>query len=62
MHLVVADDQMQHHTFQRLLTDFLPESEGFDLLIERIQEGKDTNAAPDGSQLDDGRASVGWLG
>ena len=61
MHLVVADDQMQHHTFQRLLTDFPPESKGFDLLIERIQEGKDIDAASDGSQLDDGRVSAGWL-
>ena len=36
MHLVVADDQMQQHTFQQLLKDFPPESKGFDLLIERI--------------------------
>ena len=27
MHLVVADDQMQQHAFQRLLTDFPPERE-----------------------------------
>ena len=27
MHLVVADEQMQQHTFQRLLTDFPPERE-----------------------------------
>ena len=61
MHLVVADDQMQRHTFQRLLTDFPPESEGFDLLIERIREGKDIDAASNVSRLDDGRASAGWL-
>ena len=49
MHLVVADDQIQQHTFQRLLTDFPPESEGFDLLIDQIREGKDIDAASDGS-------------
>ena len=54
MHLVVADDQMQHHTFQRLLMDFPLESEGFDLLIERIREDRDINAASDGPRLDDG--------
>ena len=61
MHLVVSDEQIQQHTFQRLLADFPPESEGFDLLIERIREGQAIEAASDGSRLDDGRASVGWL-
>ena len=61
MHLMVADDQMQQHTFQRLLTDFPPESEGFDLLIERKREGTDIDAALDVSWMDDGRASGGWL-
>ena len=61
MHLVVADTQMQHHAFQRILTDFPPERERFDLLTERLQEGKDIDAASDGSRLDDGRVSTGWL-
>ena len=60
-HLVVANTKMQHHAFQRILADFPPEREGFDLLIERLREGKDVNAATDGSHLDDGRASAGWL-
>ena len=61
MHLVVAEDQIQQHAFQRLLTDFPPEREGFDLLIERIRDGKDIDAASDSSRLDYGRASAGWL-
>ena len=61
MHLVVADTQMQQHAFQRILTEFPPEREGFDLLIERLREDKDIDAASDGSRLDDGRASAGWL-
>ena len=61
MHLVVADDQMQPRTFQRLLTDFPPEREGIDLLIERMREGKDINVASDGSRLVGSRASAGWL-
>ena len=56
MHLVVADDQMQQHAFQRLLMNFPPESEGLDLLIEWAREGKDIDAASDGSWLDVGRA------
>ena len=27
MHIVASDDQMQQHTFQRILTDFSPERE-----------------------------------
>ena len=61
MHLVVADTQMQQHAFQRILTDFPPEREGFDLLVEQLREGKDFDAVSDGSRLDDGRASAGWL-
>ena len=61
MHLVVADDQIQQHTFQRILTDFPPEREGFDEMIQRMREGKDIDAVSDGSWLDDGRASVGWI-
>ena len=61
MHLVVTDDQMQHHVFQQILKDFSPEREGFDLLIERMREGKYIDAASDGSWLDDGRASAWWL-
>ena len=61
MHLVVANDQMQQHTFQRILTDLPPEREGFDEMIERIREGKDIDAASDSSWLDDGRASAGWI-
>ena len=52
---------MQQHAFQRLLTEFPPERERFDLLIERMRERKDIDAASDGSWLDDGRASAGWL-
>ena len=48
MHLVVTEDQIQQRTFQRLLTDFPLEREGFDLLIERLWEGKDIDAASDG--------------
>ena len=61
MHLVVVDDQMQQHAFQWILKDFPPEREreGFDELIQRLQEGKDVDAASDGSRLSDGRASVG---
>ena len=36
MHLVVADYQMQQHTFQQILTDFSPEREGYDEMIERM--------------------------
>ena len=61
MHLVVADNQMQQHTFQRIVMDFLPESEKFDLMIERMRDGKDIGAASDGSRMDNGRASAGWL-
>ena len=61
MHLVVADDQMQQHTFQRLLMDFPPEQEGFDLPIEQMRDSKDMYAASYGSRLADGRASAGWL-
>ena len=61
MHLVVADEQIQQHTFQQLLADFPPESEGFNLLIERIREGQSIEEASYGSRLDNGRASAGWL-
>ena len=61
MYLVVVDDQMQQHTFQWILTDFPPEREGFDELIQWLLEGKDIDAASDGSWLDDGRASAGWI-
>ena len=61
MHLVVADDQMQQHTLQGILTDFPPERERFDEMIERMQEGKDIDAASDGSWLDNGRSSAGWI-
>ena len=61
MHLVVADDQMQQHTFLRILKDFPPEREGFDEMIQRMREDKDIDAASDSSRLDNGRASVGWL-
>ena len=61
MHLVVADEQIQQRNFQKLLADFPPESEGFDLLIERIREGQSIEAASDGSRMNDGRASAGWL-
>ena len=61
MHLVVADDQMQQHTFQWILKNFPPERGGFDEMIQRMRNGKDINAAPAGSRLDDGRASVGWI-
>ena len=61
IHLVVADDQMQQHTFQQILTDFPPEREGFDEMIQRMREGKDIDAVSDGSQLDDDRSSAGWL-
>ena len=57
----IVDDQMQQHTFQRILTDFPLEREGFDELIQRLREGKDIDAASDGSRLDDGRASAGWI-
>ena len=30
-------------------------------MIQRLQEGKDIDAASDGSQLDNDRASVGWI-
>ena len=61
MHLVVVDDQMQKHTFQRILMDFPLEREGFDEMIQQLREDKDLDAASDGSQLDDGRASTGWI-
>ena len=61
MHLVVADDQMQQHTFQRILTDFPPEREGFDEMIERMREGKDIDASSDGSWLDNDIALAGWI-
>ena len=52
---------MQQHAFQRLLTNFPLEREGFYLLIERLREEKDIDVASDGSWMDDGRASAGWL-
>ena len=61
MHLVVADDQMQQHTFQWILKDFQPEREGFDKMIQWMREGKDIDAASDGSRLNNGRAPVGWI-
>ena len=61
MHLVVTDEPMHQPTFRRLLLDFPPESEGFDILIARIRAGQNIDAASDGSRLDDGRASAGWL-
>ncbi len=61
MHLAVVDDQMQQHTFQRILIDFPWEREGCDELIQWMQEGKDIDAASDGSWLEDGRASAGWI-
>ena len=61
MHLVVADETDKQHFFNRLLSDFPPESDGFDRMLERIREGKDIEAASDGSRLDDCRASAGWL-
>ena len=61
MHLVVADGQMQQHTFQRILKNFLPEREGFDEMIDWMREGKDIDAKADGSLLDDGRASAGLI-
>ena len=61
MHLVVADEQMQQRTFRQLLVDFPSESEGFDTLLARIREGQTTKAASDGSWLDNGKASAGWL-
>ena len=44
-----------------ILMDFPQERAGFDLMIEWMREGKDINAASDGSRLDDGRVSAGWL-
>ena len=61
MHLVVVDDQMQQRAFQQILTDFPPEREGFDEMMQRLREGKDIDAVSDGSRLDDGKASVGWI-
>ena len=61
MHLVVVDDQMQQHTFQWILTDFPPEREGFDELIQWLWEGKNIDTTSDGSRVDDGRASAGWI-
>ena len=37
------------------------EREGFNELIQRLREGKDIDAESDGSRLEDGRASVGWI-
>ena len=37
------------------------EREGFDEIIERMREGKDIDAASNGSRLDDDRASAGWI-
>ena len=61
MHLVEADDQMQQHTFQQILTDFPPEREEFDERIQWMREDEDMDAASDGSRVDDGRASAGWI-
>ena len=61
MHLVVANDQMQQHAFQQILTDLPLEREGFNELIQQMREGKDIDAASDGSWLDDGRESAVWL-
>ena len=61
MHLVVTDEQMQQRTFRRLLVNFPSENEGFDKHLARIREGLTTEAASDGTWLDDGRASAGWL-
>ena len=41
--------------------DSPPEKEGFDKMIQRMRDGKDIDAASDGSRHDDGRASAGWL-
>ena len=32
-----------------------------DEMIQRMREGKDIDAASDGSRLDNGRTSAGWL-
>ena len=57
MHLVIADDQMQQYTFQQMLKDFPPERERFNEMIEWLQEGKNIDAASEGSRLVDGRTS-----
>ena len=58
---MVADDWMQQHTIQRILKDFPLEREGFGEMIEPMRDSKDIDAVSDGSRLDDGRASAGWL-
>ena len=58
--LIIVDIHFQNQQLQQLWGDFPPLVEHFDELVQHIQSRHTILAAPDGSYLEDGRASAGW--